>query len=158
VKALKSKTSPIQLILPMLFILIGSTIVSYQGSNGNQNLCPNTSSANTTSNCNNQIELAKKVCGTPPGVPTSIDFGCISEGNPITDILFAIIRFLSAGVGIVVIGSIIVGGMQYIGSRGEPQSTSKAIERIRSSVIALIIFIFGYAILNYIIPGGFLNR
>ncbi len=91
-------------------------------------------------------------------VKTSVDIGCVGKGNPVVDMAFAFIRFLSAGVGLVVIGSIIYGGLQYIGSRGDPGSTAAAIERIRGSVIALLIYIFAFAILNYIIPKGFLLR
>lgn len=96
------------------------------------------------------------VCGEgDDAVAVSINIGCKGQGNPITDMTFAIIRILSDGVGLVVIASIIVGGIQYTGSRGDPQSTAMAVNRIRSSVFALIIYIFGYAILNYIIPQGF---
>ncbi len=56
-----------------------------------------------------------------------------------------------------IIGSIVVGGIQYTASRGDPQATATAIGRIRSTMIALLIYIFGYAILNYIIPAGFLH-
>lgn len=91
------------------------------------------------------------------GVTVSIDLGCKGSGNPITDLIFAVIRFLSDGVGLVVIGSIIWGGIQYSVSRGNPQATAQAIARIRGAVIALFIFIFGYAILNYLIPAGFIH-
>ena len=74
--------------------------------------------------------------------------------NPIVDMLFALFRFLSVGVGIVVIGSIIVAGIQYAMSRGNPQATQAAIKRIASSVGALILYIFIFAIANYLIPGG----
>ncbi len=84
-----------------------------------------------------------------------IDIGCKGQGNQITDASFAIIRFLSNGVGLIIIGSIIVGGIQYTASRGDPQATANAIKRIQSTMIALVIFIFGYAILNYILPAGF---
>jgi hypothetical protein len=87
----------------------------------------------------------------------SIDIGCRGQGNPIADALFGIIRFLSAGVGLVIVASIIVGGLQYTGSRGDPQATAMAVNRIRSSLYALLLFIFAYAILNYIIPAGFLK-
>jgi Type IV secretion system pilin len=99
------------------------------------------------------------ICGGPTHDPvkTSINIGCEGKGNPIMDALFAVIRFLSAGVGLVVIASIIFGGIQYTSSRGDPQATAKAIERIRSSVIALIIFIFAYALLGYLIPAGVLK-
>ena len=69
------------------------------------------------------------------------------------DALFGFIQFLSYGVGLVVVGSIIVGGIQYSASRGDPQATAQAINRIRSSLIALLIYIFGFAFLNYLLPG-----
>ena len=104
---------------------------------------------------------------------TSIDFGCNGDPcrpngpggtycnkyhNGITDLIFAIIRFLSAGVGIIVVASIVVGGIQYTTSRDDPSATNAAITRIRSSLIALLIFIFAYAILNYLIPIGFFGQ
>jgi hypothetical protein len=88
---------------------------------------------------------------------TSIDIGCVGKGNGIADMLFAFIRFLSDGVGLVVIGSIILGGIQFTSSQGNPQDTAKAIARIRSSLFAFLLYIFGYAILNYLIPAGFLH-
>lgn len=98
-------------------------------------------------------------CGAPDQDPytPAIDIGCQGKGNPIMDALFGIIRFLSDGVGLVVIGSIIVGGIQYSGSRGDPQATAMAINRIRSSLFALLLFIFAYAMLNYLIPGAVLQ-
>ncbi len=96
-------------------------------------------------------------CGRPPGVKISIDLGCRHKGNPILDMLFAVIRFLSVGVGLVVIGSIIVAGIQYTTSRGDPQATAKALGRVYSTVGALLLFIFAYAILNWLVPGAILK-
>jgi hypothetical protein len=90
-------------------------------------------------------------------VHTTINFGCKGQGNAIADATFAIIRILSNGAGLVIIGSLIFGGIQYSASRGDPQATAAAVGRLRSNVIALLIFIFGYAILNFIIPAGFLG-
>lgn len=104
--------------------------------------------------------FAGTTCGGGAGQPTvktTIDLGCQAKGNPIMDMLFAIVRVLSDGVGLVIIGSIIWGGIQYSSSRGDPQSSAKAISRLQATVIALIIYIFGYAILNYLIPGAFLR-
>jgi hypothetical protein len=86
-------------------------------------------------------------------VHTSINIGCKGQGNPILDLMFALIRFLSIGVGIVVIGSIVVAGIQYTASRGDPSATAKALTRIYSTVAALAIYLFSYAILNWLIPG-----
>ena len=104
-----------------------------------------------------QIVLAGTQCGDQNTVTTSIDIGCTGKGNPIADMTFGIIRFLSAGVGIVVVASIIVGGIQYTTSAGDPQKTAAATKRIRESLIGLLVFIFAYAILNYIIPGAVLK-
>lgn len=97
-------------------------------------------------------------------VKVSFNFGCrgpqYCEGkldcnlNPITDIMFAIFRFLSAGVGLIVIGSIIVAGIQYSASRGNPQATEASIKRITNAIIGLLIYIFMFAILNSLVPGG----
>ena len=106
----------------------------------------------TGSSCGHQCGASDQDPYTP-----AIDIGCQGKGNPIMDAIFGIIRFLSAGVGLVVIGSIIVGGIQYSGSRGDPQSTAMAINRIRSSLYALLIYIFAYAMLNYLIPGAVLQ-
>ena len=73
------------------------------------------------------------------------------------DATFGIIRFLSDGVGIVVVASTVYAGIQYSSSRGDPNASAQAIKRIQSNVIALLIFIFGYALLNYVIPGTFLT-
>jgi hypothetical protein len=95
--------------------------------------------------------------GGDNAVHTSINFGCRGAGNPIADATFAIIRVLSDGVGLVIIASLVYGGIQYSASRGDPQATAMAVARLRSNVLAIIIFIFGYAMLNFIIPAGFLG-
>jgi hypothetical protein len=84
----------------------------------------------------------------------SLDIGCSGEGNGIVDMTFAIIRFLSVGVGVVAVGSIIVGGIQYTTSNGSPEATAKAIGRISNTAIALLIYFLIFAILNWLIPGG----
>lgn len=103
---------------------------------------------------------------TPCGDPTndkvksytpSIDLGCKGKGNAITDLTFAVIRFLSYGVGLVIIGSMTYAGIQYTGSRGDPNSTAMAIKRIQANVFALLLFLFGFAIVNYLIPGALLS-
>ncbi len=94
-------------------------------------------------------------------VKVSINIGCRGESypgsndvNPIIDMAFALFRFLSAGVGIVVIGSIILAGIQYSASRGNPQSTEASIKRVTNSVIALFLYLFIFAIANFLVPGG----
>jgi hypothetical protein len=109
--------------------------------------------------------------GKKSTVYTALDFGCKgetciknpgdswcqTEHNAILDMLFAIIRFLSAGAGLFIVGSLVLGGIQYTYSRGDPQASAAATNRIRTTLISLLIFIFAYAILNYLIPGAILK-
>jgi hypothetical protein len=104
------------------------------------------------------VTAATYQCGGGPVVKTSIDLGCTGHGNPIADMTFAFIRLLSDGVGIVIVASMIVGGIQFTTSRDDPEAKKHAISRIQTSLVALLIFIFAYAILNFVIPGGFFNN
>lgn len=87
-------------------------------------------------------------------VKLSIDIGCQEKYNPIMDMLFAIVRFLSVGAGLVCIASAIAGAIQFTAAGGNPKATSAAIKRMASSVGALVFFLFIYAILNWLVPGG----
>jgi hypothetical protein len=101
---------------------------------------------------------AGDTCGAGDNaVRISLKIGCQGKGNPVVDMMFAIIRFLSLGVGIVVVGSIVAAGIQYTSSRGDPQAVKMAQGRITNTVIALIIYIFTYAVLNWILPAGLLK-
>ncbi len=93
----------------------------------------------------------------PAQITPSIDLGCRGKGNGVLDLIFAIIRILSTGVGLIVIGSMIWAGIQYTSSRGDPQATANAVKRVNSTVIALLIYIFAYALLGWIIPGAILK-
>jgi hypothetical protein len=101
------------------------------------------------------VVTTHKCGGGDDAVKVSIDIGCYGKGNALLDATFAIIRLLSTGVGIVIVISTIVAGIQYATSAGDPSAVQKAIGRLTNNAIALLIFIFGYAILNFIIPAGF---
>lgn len=81
----------------------------------------------------------------------------ITESNcGILRYLILFINVLSGLVGIVVVGSIIYGGVQYSMAGSDPQKVSSAKNRIRNALIALFFFLFMYSFLNYLIPGGVL--
>ncbi|MBI5357895.1 hypothetical protein HZB74_03555 [Candidatus Saccharibacteria bacterium] len=90
---------------------------------------------------------------------TKFNFGCLgSKGpsglNPILDLVFAFVRFLSTGVGIIIILALIMAGIQYSGSEGNPEASAKAKKRAQNALIGLIIYMFAWAILQFIVPGG----
>jgi hypothetical protein len=68
-----------------------------------------------------------------------------------------LIQLLSALVGVAVVASIIIGGIQYSSSAGDPQKASAAKARIRNAIVALVAFIFLYALLDFLMPGGLFN-
>jgi len=104
------------------------------------------------------IVFASKVCGTGDSqVTTNIDLGCQTQGNAIMDMLFGIINFLSAGVGVVLIFSTVLAGIQWSAARDNPGSVEKAKSRLLSNLLALGLFIFAWALLNFLVPGGLLN-
>lgn len=79
----------------------------------------------------------------------------INEDNcGIVRYIVVIINILSALVGVAVVASIIIGGIQYSTAGSDPQKVQAAKARIRNAIIALLFFIFGYAILNFLVPGG----
>lgn len=119
----------------------------------------------------------KYICGTieekgkssDRNVHTKFDFGCLGTAfakdpskfpksskniSPILDFAYAVIRFLSIGVGIAITIALIVSGMQYSSSEGNAEASTKSKKRIESAVIGLVIYIFSWSILQFLVPGG----
>lgn len=79
------------------------------------------------------------------------------QDNPIFTLLKGILQFMAAGVGLAVVGGIIWGGYLFLTARGNSGQVEKGIEAIRNAIIALFLFLFMFAILNFLIPGGILS-
>lgn len=67
------------------------------------------------------------------------------------------IRFLTFTVGILAAISIVVAGIQYASAGSDPGKAQKAKERIGQTFLGLVAYIFLFALLNYFVPGGFLQ-
>lgn len=89
-------------------------------------------------------------CGNG-GVSTNI----IRCGS-IPSVVNTIINFLAIGVGIAVVGGIVWGALLYTTSNGDSGKAQQGITVIVNAVIGLLVFIFMYAIINFIVPGGVL--
>ena len=75
----------------------------------------------------------------------------------IYDKLVEYVNFASIGVGVVAGFGAVITGIQYSMSRGEPAKTAAAVERMRQIGIAMVLYIFGLVIINWLVPGGVLN-
>lgn len=84
---------------------------------------------------------------------TSSDCNGESGGCIISDIQL-VINVLSIGVGVVVTIMIVLGGLQYMTSRDNPQAVQAAKTRITNAVIGLVAFVFVYSFLQWLVPGG----
>lgn len=71
-----------------------------------------------------------------------------------TEFIKPLIQFLAIGVGVIVVIVIIIGGIQYATSAGNPQATAAAQKRIFGAILALVAFALLYALLNWVVPGG----
>ncbi len=64
------------------------------------------------------------------------------------------INLLSAVFGLVAVISLILGGINYAASEGDPQKASKAKQRIVNTIFAVFAYMFLFAFLEFLIPGG----
>ena len=143
--------SPIRKYLPALLLIAAVAGMIGFGALGSHDAA----AAIKVDNGNN----AKYTCGSGNNaVKVAINIGCNHQAsNALVDAAFAIIRFLSVGVGMVVVASIVWAGVQYTAARDDPSAVAKARERIQNTLIALLVYIFAAAILNFVIPAGFLK-
>lgn len=75
--------------------------------------------------------------------------------NPIFIRLRQIVRFLSAGVGIVVAIMVVVGGMQYITAADNPQKLEASKSRIANALGGLFMWLLSGVALDWLVPGVF---
>lgn len=92
------------------------------------------------------------------GVETSIDLGCNDyDTDSISGIIMYVINFLAIGVGIAVLAGIAWGGFTYARAGGDTSATKQGMDTIRNAVIGLVLFIFMYAAVDFMVPGGAFN-
>jgi len=73
---------------------------------------------------------------------------------PLIGHINTLVTALSALVGVVVVGVIIMGGIQYSAAGDNPQALTAAKKRITNGLIALLAFALTAAFLQWIVPGG----
>lgn len=76
---------------------------------------------------------------------------------PCTDIygiLAIVLNVLTAAVGVAAVIGIVIAGIQYMSSSGDPATMTKAKNRIVQVVIGLVAWGLMWAFLNWLIPGG----
>lgn len=90
-------------------------------------------------------------------ITTSVEYTCDARTDPVSALVLVIINFMAIGVGIAVVGGITWGAVNYTVSNGDAAKAKKGIQVVINSIIGLVIFLFMYAILHFLIPGGSFN-
>ncbi len=100
-----------------------------------------------------------EISATPTTAPQVIDksLNVDADGAKIYKFLQKGIDLLTAVAGLAITAMIIVGGIQYSASGGNPSTASDAKKKIYNAVLALICLIFLYAFLQWLVPGGIFN-
>lgn len=96
-------------------------------------------------------------CSSPDAdsVELSLNWDINNDGcNDTKDLITMIFRLLAGIVGIAVVGGIAWGGMLYASSNGNASKAQQGITTIVNAVIGLLLFIFMFAITNFLVPGG----
>lgn len=89
----------------------------------------------------------------PPPSGKPVD-ACPKGECIINDYINPVVKALSATVGVIVVISLVVAGIQYSSAAGDPSKVGAAKSRIIKTLGAFLFFIFLYVFLNYIVPGG----
>lgn len=75
------------------------------------------------------------------------------EGGGVICVLKIVLNVMTFGIGVLAVVGIVIAGIQYITSQGDPGKMAKAKNRIIQVVIGLVIYAVLYAALYFLVPG-----
>ncbi len=79
-----------------------------------------------------------------------------AKGGAVVIYLTLTLKLLNGAVGLVIMLLLVIAGVQYIISLGNPERTNAAQKRLKHTIIALVIYLAMFAILSFLVPGGLL--
>lgn len=93
------------------------------------------------------VQVKTNDCKVPSSQLNSSNCGIIKMIVIITNIMSAI-------VGVVIVISIIWAGIQYSMAKSDPNAVAQARSRVANAILALFLYIFMFAFLQWVVPGG----
>lgn len=102
------------------------------------------------SNCENPCA---STCNIPPSA--KINYGCdgTTNDNPLATEIVNIVNGIIFAAGIVAVIFIVIGGINYMTSAGDPGKVKKGKDTILYAMIGLVICALSFAIVNWVIRG-----
>jgi hypothetical protein len=79
------------------------------------------------------------------------------EGGAIVAYLKLILQLMSLLIGGIIMLAIVISGISYITSAGDPARIKSAKKWLFNAITALVLYMLMFAILNFLIPGGVLG-
>jgi hypothetical protein len=104
---------------------------------------------NKDDKCPNGVRIGLPIFGTANCVTNDKN-----NGGAIIAYLKTVLQLLSIAASMVIILMLIVAGIQYITSIGDPGQIKAAKTRVTNAITALVLFLLMYAILSFLVPGG----
>lgn len=101
---------------------------------------------------------ATSSCSDPAASSTCQNDSSHTKCDIVSDYINPVINLLSGLVGLVAVISIIYSGIQYSMAGGDAQKVQKAKNRIRATLIGIVAYAFLYGFVQFMIPGGVLNK
>ena len=91
----------------------------------------------------------------PQGCPSDANQKCTKNScDLIKKYVNPAIEVVTAIFGLIAIASLIMGGIQYSASAGDPQKVTEAKKRISNTLLAIIAYLLLFSFLQFLIPGG----
>lgn len=99
-------------------------------------------------------EAEKSAGGACTGLRSDCKGDISKENCGITRLIIMFINILSGMVAVTVVVVMIIAGIQYSSSAGDPQAAAAAKKRISNALLALVVFAFMYSLIQWLVPGG----
>ena len=96
-------------------------------------------------------ELITKLAAVEYGTVTEIEGAGQGEPEKLKDSVMNIINWILGVIAIICVIVIIIGGIQYMTSTGDPGKVKKAEDTILYAIIGLVVVILAAAIVNFVI-------
>ncbi|MDF2461227.1 MAG: hypothetical protein K0S68_630 [Candidatus Saccharibacteria bacterium] len=97
------------------------------------------------------VSIALPISGTSKCVNNSS-----ANGGAIVNYLKTILKLLGGAIGLFIILMLIIAGIGYITSFGDPTQIKNSKGRVVNALTALLLYLMMFALLQFLVPGGIL--
>ena len=97
------------------------------------------------------VSAVDDVCSSSASDEVKKAAGCSGGSDDLPDIVINILNAVIGIAGFIAVVWIIIGGVQYMTSSGDPSKTKKARDTILYACIGLVVCVLAFAIVNFVI-------